>query len=97
MRVDADLASRLVQTALAWARATNVRCRAVSLHVKASNDDALRFMPVWVFVSMDRCLPNHYRIGDQLQFRWTLSAHAAAADADSAVAIDLHDHAALSG
>jgi ribosomal protein S18 acetylase RimI-like enzyme len=97
VRADArrrGLASRLVQTALAWARATNVRCRAVSLHVKASNRDALAFYARLGFRQHGPVLPNHYRIA-QLQYDGMCLRMPLLRDADSAVAIDLHDHAAI--
>jgi ribosomal protein S18 acetylase RimI-like enzyme len=96
VRTDArrcGLASRLVQTALEWARATNVRCRAVSLHVKASNRPALAFYARLGFRQHGPVLPNHYRIAqvpyDGLCLRMPLARDAAV------IALDLHDDAAL--
>lgn len=87
------LASRLVAAAFDWARATNARCRAATLHVKASNDAALMFYARLGFRQHGPLLSNHYRIGDQrfhgLCLRIPLTADS------SAIAIDVHASGAV--
>lgn len=89
------LASRLVAAAFDWARATNARCRAATLHVKASNDAALMFYARLGFRQHGPLLSNHYRIGDQRFHGLCLRIPLTAADDSNSIAIDMHASAGV--